>query len=892
MHPAQSIAVCLALLGPGKFDPANQLPGWNESHSSKKYSYLYHFEEFEGPKDRDPTPAEVADLQRRWDEERKRVAQEIARRESDPQAKFIDRVREQFETIGCFHSINYETFERAGLTIFVQESPGERKNVAKSVEGYYRPWVEQLICHFDKVYAKPLELARRPDLPSLALIALLDRADYERYRQAIGQPADASEVANYDPFLHLSVTYQPGKLADAARESEQLHRVLHELVHALTDAYAPKGIAAMQRPWLEEGLAEFVGSYSGRPGGETPLLFGARSFVAEGNYRRIREMPRIGDVLLTPLSDLLAATDYDDVRARAERRGTAQGVTLVGDSAKLVLPAFYVTAHLFVRFLHDDDGGRWRSGFLAYFKAALNGESGPDVFQKALGLSSLGDLEEAFRKYLDPIDRPSSVTVKPRPTPPLPRPPAPPLRLDIGASAAAQWRALLRAKAGDVFGGLSALRDAEGDPNDVSFLEALAKLSDDVLDVTRREGKLLPIDGHGSGLVKSFDANELVILDYKGKEIRLPRSAFGVGALVDRIRSKQLALGKPETLASALVLVGKSVDEATKHWPAAKDAVQSKSDRWATLAREAEAQARLVCVALVHSGIASASDPKAPLRNVDALLLDLRGTKTSAANREALVELGSRLLEREFDATDAILGAFHVRGKRLSDGSLELPYDFLSPSQREDWQEDRTYAEALLRNCHQRMPPIDTPANWRVENGKLVAVGFSGWFHVARFDGPASIEYTQVYAGGSQSAERPGVLLTVVCDDGHLSNGLARFGQLLRRFNATTPAEWTNPEFVVPTDLITRHPYAYRLVHVGHEFVSSGDGVPAAKVDDAGVECGRFGFVGIGEIQHEISNLIIRGTLDVSWVDERRAAWVAKRRALWNGEPSSEPAAK
>ncbi|MBI3844177.1 MAG: hypothetical protein HY292_06000 [Planctomycetes bacterium] len=885
MHFVQALALTCVLAGGDEktFDPAKVLADWDACFFSE-FSERYHFDAFKGPADRNPTAAEIEKLKKDWDAERARVAKEIERIHSDPRARFAWDIQQTMKRDRFFSSIRYELRPGDSLTVFVQAPTREQPNYVTKVERTYRPYVEQLIQYFEATYTTPAGVARRSEIPSLALVILASRGAYDDYARAQSEGAWPNElaVAHYDPSLRFAITFEQGSAAEFVPEREQRRRVLHESVHALTDAYATAGIAAIRRPWIEEGLAQYLGTTSGEPGNHT-LRFGEMDRQILGRVRDAKSVQPFGDIVVPSLAELLAARSYADVVESSAKRASTHGYQLDDEGTALALLTFYDVSYLFVRFLHEEDGGKWRPGIVKYIDAELNGHGGAEMLPACLGVSSLDEIEDSFKKYLEADAKLPDGRPMPQPAP-LPPPVAPPtIRLDAAAAGVAQARALALAKAGDVAAAADAMRAAHGDADDVAFLDALLKLSNDVLDEAQKGGKNFVVKGANAavGAVKHFDAKEIVIVDYKGKETPIPRSAFGPEQIVERVRSKQLSLGTPDTLASALVLTGKSVADAAKGaWASAAPIVKSRAERWAGLQRELDARTKLERIAPLAEGTVP-SDPTTALADVDALLGDLRAATSSSQNRAAIVAIGSRLLEREFDRGDAILAAFHGQSKKLANGSVEIRYSLTNPAELSDFAEEREYAWAFVRRQADPKAPTDLLGKWSLEKGTLSSKGLSSLFHVARFAGAASMDYTLTIAGGVDDKAHPSRFVAIAFDDGRRS--CCRTDSVIgitEVFNAKTDRHHFGTTKGSETITIGKG-YGVKIAHDGAEFVFSVDGTVKDHVADEGVPAGRFGLVASGEFEFDVTNLVVRGTLDPAWIAERRAAWVAERRVRW-----------
>ncbi len=101
---------------------------------------------------------------------------------------------------------------------------------------------------------------------------------------------------------------------------------------------------------------------------------------------------------LHPLIDLIGVRNTSDIVVLAKNRAEAQHSS--EPALDRALRAFYMQAALWVHFLHDSQGGRYREPFLKFFQSSMAGLSGLDAFYLAFRGIDLGALDKEFYTYL------------------------------------------------------------------------------------------------------------------------------------------------------------------------------------------------------------------------------------------------------------------------------------------------------------------------------------------------------------------------------------------------------------------------------------------------------------------------------------------------------------
>jgi hypothetical protein len=873
-------ALSLALFVGESFDPSRDLKGYDEAAISE-WSDLYDFDYFRALKGKKFSAEEMAALRETWEDEKKRAAKKIEAIRSNPLASFERQVRRLADGDRFLSSVPFTTRKRPSALLFIQSPPKPDPGYVPRVEEFYGPLLDALVQHFDSAYAKPLGLERRNEIPSVALFILASEGAYDDYmRSKPGMTRHPAQVAHYDSEYRFALTFERGTAVRTFSDTELRNLVLHESVHALTDAYSRFGNSRIQSLWLVEGFAEYLSRFRPDPRSGA-VTFGHVDKDDLSTYLKASQTPAVARALLPPLADLVATKGYDDVVSAAVRRAKVAGVQLSEEQKQLALVLFYTASHLFVDFLHHGEGGRHRGGFLAYLKGVMAGEAASDALLSALGIERVDVLEAAYREHVEARLAGRDVT---RSAPSFEAAGAAPahvaLLLPPRTPKEAMGLALRAARQGEVHASLAAARAAPADADDVKCLEALVKLSDDLLDSVKKGGKNLVVTGPsgGTGTVHQFDEKVIVLLDHQKRPKTIPRAAFTPKQMVEWIRKRNVPLGTPELLASALVLAGEPVTAAVNSAGAAGPAVQARADRWASYERVSDARERLERLASCAQSLPD--DPAPALEDLDALFDRHRDVEAIARNRAALLDLGSRLLEKQAERT--ITDAFHgFQGKfaRVPDGQVEIAYDFSSPAQLSDFAPSPEYAKDIVVNFFEPHEIRPERSPWRISAGKLTTSGCASLFHRARFAGACSMEVTLRIVAVSQVENQADILLLGLCDD-----GLGSFGALLPDYRSLV-IHRRNPkgEAQKPFEeaLYIGRPYVMRIEHADSRFIASIGSTTRVEMPDLNVSSGRAFLVTQGSNEYEISNLVIRGRPDPAATQALRAAWVAERRAKW-----------
>jgi len=457
-----------------------------------------------------------------------------------------------------FSRISFTLVERPPFLFCVERSANDAKDHELGVVNSYLPFLREVMAQFEEHYKKPAGLVRSAAAGGYAMAVLNSAGRYVDFRTAIGDPSLAMARAHYTPSLRLAVTYQD-TFARYNTNPEERHALLHEFLHALQHAHAA-GDKMPVPVWFNEGLADYRAS-------GTNIAASLREPPVQSNHVAAMAFGYgnpAGRFYVAPIADLVAANSYKDVVDLAGRRN---GAALPQET---VLSMFYAQAEMFVRFLHEGEQGKHRSGFVKYLAAAQQGASGLLTFQSALGVATPGAmsaLEQEWLRWLDGVLRiqypklpdlsKGAAAAPPGAAVPMPPPSAFDAsglawtKADVTDRLAGVRRLCAR---GEYEAGLALLPDeADLSADERAFAQrerarvaALIQLRDDVLaDLVQKNGHLTATTAAGpvKGRVLRSAPEGVVVMNGK-VEVVVPREAITPAVLIGEGRRLKRFVGK------------------------------------------------------------------------------------------------------------------------------------------------------------------------------------------------------------------------------------------------------------------------------------------------------------------------------------------------------------
>ncbi len=265
------------------------------------------------------------------------------------------------EADAIIHDRNYSG--KAGRHYKVQ-TDDPRLSPAASVQ-----LLEAFRAHFESFWAEQLALTPYEETSRVYLFY-----SYFKYNRLLTGKERFDEfrtVGHYRAFFDVVVVHTdsvPGGLADV---------LVHEAAHQLTAQQLFAEVGGVVSPWLSEGLASYFGFTFQGPdgtfqpgviGGKSVALFpGAKRSQAGSGWERVQQWRKGWKKdEVWPLGDFLAMDP----------------ATFYGESVQQHYAASWMLVHYF---LHGD-GGAHREGFVHFLEHQRQGQAGPEVLYRDLGM--------------------------------------------------------------------------------------------------------------------------------------------------------------------------------------------------------------------------------------------------------------------------------------------------------------------------------------------------------------------------------------------------------------------------------------------------------------------------------------------------------------------------
>src|SRR5262249_17822011 len=165
-----------------------------------------------------------------------------------------------------------------------------------------------------------------------------------------------------------------------------------------------------------------------------------------------------------------------------------------------------------------------------------------------------------------------------------------------------------------------------------------------------------------AGVVKQVDEGDLVLLDAKGRDLRVALASLDCEQILRRAGEAKLETGTPAVRAYAALIAGR------KNWAkglgAAPEGALLKNDGAGWPARLAKGEAAARLQKLAHQPLpANAPAAAAPLDELHALLVQKDAAEVVEPRRELLRKFAAACFARQFDA--AGLAAAGLAGRVL-----------------------------------------------------------------------------------------------------------------------------------------------------------------------------------------------------------------------------------
>jgi len=268
--------------------------------------------------------------------------------------------------------------------------------------------VRDFLAFFEETWRKPLGLPEFGPLDLLYVWIFDERNVFDEYRRAAGQPLTPGIVGFFDRRVRWTFVYEDWNQPMLAVET-----LAHELIHHLhwhfsedPESVVKNHMEHLDAVWFTEGWAEYAGAVATDGEG---YRFGQNSRDRMDRMHACRRL----QLPLPPLRFLLARADpLDWARSVGEFLERKRPDLPEAQRAAALLAyrdVLYAQSWLFVKFLHEHEGGRYREAAVRFVGAALRGFQGfegakgyprsEEVLGELLGLKSAADWQRFEREF-------------------------------------------------------------------------------------------------------------------------------------------------------------------------------------------------------------------------------------------------------------------------------------------------------------------------------------------------------------------------------------------------------------------------------------------------------------------------------------------------------------
>jgi hypothetical protein len=290
--------------------------------------------------------------------------------------------RDEFRTFAhpYFAKMRYDVDRSIEDVLFLVQRPPSGVTITRDprkIAEFYGGPMRKMEDTFDRGFVTKMGFTRRADYVSYTVVILTDEDEYHAYGQTTEQMWRMSG-AYYDPRLAVIVAYGDPFSSDTT-PARQRRLVLSEFARALQHAYYQGRDDRPVSLWLNLGFASWFGYREGvlaEAQDKTAIDTDALAEVV-----KIAQDKEERELELHPVIDLLGVRNTADIVLLAKNRAEAQHSS--EPAPDRALRAFYMQAALWVHFLHDSQGGRYREPFLKFFQSSMSGLGGLDAFYLA-----------------------------------------------------------------------------------------------------------------------------------------------------------------------------------------------------------------------------------------------------------------------------------------------------------------------------------------------------------------------------------------------------------------------------------------------------------------------------------------------------------------------------
>jgi len=799
------------------FDPSRDLEGFEQA-SASEFSDLYPLKTYLELRGKELTPAELEALRERWKAERDAALKRIGDIRADPREAHFYELESRLERHRYFSKIRLEVDRSIPDCFFLvqeQQAQAPATRDPRKYADFFGPAVKRMRNAFVKGIAEPLGLNRRADYPLFAVCILADEDEYHAFGQETEQLWKLN-AAYYDPQLRLIVAYGDPEGTDRT-PALQRRLVFAEFGRALQQAYYGGTGDRPNSLWLHLGFASWYGWREGVLAEASDKTQVDPDLLAR--VIKITQSERDREVLLYPVVDLIQVRTTTDILQLAKNR--AEELKVDPPDPDVLLHAFYDQSALWMHFLHDGLGGRYREPFLKFFQSSMSGLGGLDAFYLSFRGIDIASLDREFygashaehvhefpRVPVDAswIEKPFVGRATPggsgvssaEPVTAIPASSEPYSATSVAVGAgdpdARHALALVQARQGDLEGALKALESLAAESPPSPETERIDR------DIERVKQFMLLRDGYFRNLVAT---GESISGKYRGVEYVAKVARVEDGWL--HLAANPLGLSKIPVSAIEPFDIAKQAGSraeqgAAEPWARYWPYVLVGEKKWEQLlkddsegARALREDARTWYPEVLET--ASASVALNELAAMPEPKTKKDAEKLFAAVKALVAAHGDLpLIQRKIEPMRQLVGSVIVRTyaeedpakschgvwTTLGNGLVDIVYEFTRAEEAEDFRRIPNYLVPL----HESQTPTvkkEGESSWAVAGGDFVGSGWAAYRHFAELEVPIVVRYDVLFREGpSKSASAPAfTFMVAACDDLNGSYaGCINFGNL------------------------------------------------------------------------------------------------------------------
>lgn len=894
-----------------KFDPSRDLDGFDRAAASD-HRDLYPIQAYLEKTGQEMTPDVLAKTREQWKAERDAADKRIEAILADPREAYLYALERQFMAHPYFSKIRYDVDRSVDGMLFLVQRPAPGVTLTRDprkIAEFYGAPMRRMEEAFDKNFITKLGLTRRGDYVAYTVCVLTDEDEYHAFGQTTEQIWLLSE-AYYEPRLAVIVAFgdpdSPG-----TTPARQRRLVLSEFARALQHAYFGGRDDRPASLWLNLGFASWFGYREG-------VLADAQDKAAIdpdalAEIVKIAQDKEERELELHPLLDLVSVKSSSDVLLLAKDRAEAQHSS--EPKADRALRAFYRQAELWVHFLHDSQGGRYREPFLKFFQSSMSGLGNLDAFYLSFRGVDLANLDKEFYTYLFAqherlfpkvkLDRswceaPFANRVGKKPSAPgsaAGTPPPPPLiapePFSAGVTAVGpadvdgqHALALAQAMHGDLEGALKTLESLVPHATEPPESERIPR------EIERLKQFRLLRDGYFAHLIQSGDpiSGKYRGQQYVAKVQKVEDGWIYLGENAIGLSKVPLASIEPYEIAKQ---AGRKEEQGgaepwARYWPY----VLVGEKKWEQLLKDDSEGAKslredartwypevLKCgkAAVALNEIAAMPEPRnakeaEKLFAVVKSLLSTYGDLPLVQRKmnDLRRSVGAVVLKTYSDQDPAKL--CHGQWTALGNGLVNIVYEFAKPEELQDWHRVPNYLPDYARALPATQKK-EEESNWTVVGGELTGSGSACYRHFADFAAPISVRYDVLFRTAAAKGDKAPAFTFMVgaCDDGKGSYvSCQNFGGL----SITNMADSIFKN--LPNDdkpIMSKKTFKLELKNDGTTASSYQNGLKQFESPSAGLRSGGVFLWFHTDNVVAIQRLEIDARLDPAWPEKAKAAY-------------------